>query len=161
RRTLRLVSAEEDRRSVRGSAEPLPHEARSRLHPAGGSVSSAFSVRSLRLQTRLIIIAGLVLILVGAAIGAASWISVRPSLMSDLDAQLENMTRHARADGGPNQGPGGAGDQTPVDDALLPVPARSRRRRPRRGRLRRTGGGAHRRGGSGPTADPFRPCCVD
>lgn len=81
-------------------------------------MSSAFSVRSLRLQTRLIIIAGLVLVLVGAAIGAASWISVRTSLMSDLDAQLENMTRHARADGGPNQGPGGAGDQTPVDDAL-------------------------------------------
>src|SRR5699024_10299110 len=118
RRTLRLVSAAEDRRSVRGSAEPLPHEAQSRLHPAGGSVIYAVSLRRLRLQTRLLIIAGLLLILVGAAIGAASWISVRTSLMSDLDAQLENMTRHARADGGPNQGPGGAGDQTPVDDAL-------------------------------------------
>src|SRR5699024_12244171 len=94
------LSSKYDPRSVRGSSEPLPHEARSSLHPAGGSVSSAFSVRSLRLQTRLIIIAGLVLILVGAAIGAASWISVRTSLMSDLDAHLENMTRHVRADGG-------------------------------------------------------------
>lgn len=81
-------------------------------------MSSAFSVRRLRLQTRLIIIAGLVLLLVGAAIGAASWISVRTSLMSDLDAQLENMTRHARAGGGPDPGPGATGSQTPVDDAL-------------------------------------------
>lgn len=81
-------------------------------------MSRAFSVRRLRLQTRLIVIAGLVLLLVGAGIGAASWLSVRTSLMSDLDAQLSSMTQHARSDGGPNQGPGGSDSQSPVDEAL-------------------------------------------
>lgn len=94
-------------------------------------------VRRWRLQTRLIVLASLVLVLVGAGIGAASWWSVRTSLMSDLDSQLAGMTHHARVDPGPGQKPGdrpasdeGAADgvgapaggnddsSTPVDQAL-------------------------------------------
>lgn len=63
-------------------------------------------LRRWRLQTRLIVLAGLVLLLVGAGIGAASWLSVRTSLMSDLDAQLTSMTSHARSGEGPGSGPG-------------------------------------------------------
>ena len=77
-------------------------------------------LRRWRLQTRLIVLAGLVLLLVGTGIGAASWLSVRTSLMSDLDAQLTSMTSHARS-GGPGSGPG-AGPRTDsasaVDSAL-------------------------------------------
>ncbi|MDN6373730.1 MAG: HAMP domain-containing histidine kinase [Brevibacterium aurantiacum] len=81
-------------------------------------------VRRWRLQTRLIVLASLVLILVGAGIGAASWWSVRTSLMSDLDSQLAGMTHHARVDPGPGQKPGNppASDETDsstsVDQAL-------------------------------------------
>ena len=82
--------------------------------------------RRWRLQTRLIVLASLVLILVGAGIGAASWWSVRTSLMSDLDTQLSGMTQHARSDPGPGispgDGPGGGGSSSSgssaVDQAL-------------------------------------------
>ena len=76
------------------------------LHPSGRSVKAIPPVRRWRLQTRLIVLASLVLILVGAGIGAASWWSVRTSLMSDLDSQLAGMTHHARVDPGPGQKPG-------------------------------------------------------
>jgi two-component system OmpR family sensor kinase len=85
-------------------------------------------LRRWRLQTRLIVLAGLVLLLVGAGIGTASWLSVRSSLMSDLDAQLTSMTSHARSDDGPGSpgagsGPGessgpGAESTAAVDSAL-------------------------------------------
>ena len=77
-------------------------------------------LRRWRLQTRLILLAGLVLLLVGTGIGAASWLSVRTSLMSDLDAQLTSMTSHART-GGPGAGPGagpGTESSSAVDSAL-------------------------------------------
>jgi two-component system OmpR family sensor kinase len=61
-------------------------------------------LRRWRLQTRLIVLAGLVLMLVGAGIGTASWLSVRSSLMADLDAQLTSMTSHARSADGPGSG---------------------------------------------------------
>lgn len=54
-------------------------------------------LRRWRLQTRLIVIASMVLVLVGVGIGAASWLSVRASLMSDLDSQLERMTGFSRS----------------------------------------------------------------
>ncbi|WP_166970623.1 sensor histidine kinase [Brevibacterium atlanticum] len=68
------------------------------------------TLRRWRLQTRLIVLAGLVLLLVGAGIGTASWLSVRGSLMSDLDAQLTSMTSHARSGDGPGAGPGATGN---------------------------------------------------
>lgn len=68
------------------------------------------TLRRWRLQTRLIVLAGLVLILVGAGIGTASWLSVRGSLMTDLDAQLTSMTSHARSGDGPGAGPGASGN---------------------------------------------------
>ena len=77
-------------------------------------------LRRWRLQTRLIVLAGLVLLLVGAGIGTASWLSVRTSLMSDLDEQLTSMTSHARS-GGPGSGPGagpGTESTSAVDSAL-------------------------------------------
>lgn len=77
-------------------------------------------LRRWRLQTRLIVLAGLVLLLVGAGIGTASWVSVRTSLMSDLDEQLTSMTSHARS-GGPGSGPGagpGTESTSAVDSAL-------------------------------------------
>ncbi|GAA1508269.1 ATP-binding protein [Brevibacterium permense] len=77
-------------------------------------------LRRWRLQTRLIVLAGLVLLLVGAGIGAASWVSVRTSLMSDLDEQLTSMASHARS-GGPGSGPGagpGTESTSAVDSAL-------------------------------------------
>ncbi len=77
-------------------------------------------LRRWRLQTRLIVLAGLVLLLVGTGIGTASWLSVRTSLMSDLDAQLTSMTTHARS-GGPGSGPGagpGSDSSSAVDSAL-------------------------------------------
>jgi two-component system OmpR family sensor kinase len=69
------------------------------------------------------VLAGLVLLLVGAGIGAASWLSVRTSLMSDLDAQLSSMTSHARQGDGPGSGPGtgtrtDSGPSAAVDSAL-------------------------------------------
>lgn len=69
-------------------------------------------MRTWKLQTRLILLAGLVLVLVGAGIGAASWLSVRSALMSELDSQLSSMTSHAR--GGPGAGPSGTGPGTPA-----------------------------------------------
>lgn len=73
----------------------------------------------MKLQTRLIIIVCLVLVIIGAGIGLASWLSVRQSLMSDLDEQLSSMTMNAR--GGPGgdraQGPGATGSEQ-IDDAL-------------------------------------------
>lgn len=68
------------------------------------------TLRRWRLQTRLIVLAGLVLLLVGAGIGTASWLSVRGSLMTDLDAQLTSMTSHARSGDGPGAGPGTSGN---------------------------------------------------
>ena len=84
-------------------------------------MSAEGHVRRWRLQTRLIILASLVLALVGAAIGAASWWGVRTSLMSDLDSQLTGMTNHARANPGAGQSPVDGPDQEssdPVDSAL-------------------------------------------
>lgn len=84
-------------------------------------MSAAARSRRWRLQTRLIMLAGLVLLLVGAAIGIASWLSVRTSLMSDLDGQLAGMTQHARAEPGPGQNRGDGPPslvRTPVDEAL-------------------------------------------
>lgn len=83
------------------------------------------SFRQWRLQTRLIVIASMVLALVGVGIGAASWWSVRTSLMSELDGQLDAMAGFARAETGPKLTSGrsldiGMNEQTPdqVDSAL-------------------------------------------
>lgn len=83
------------------------------------------SFRQWRLQTRLIVIASMVLALVGVGIGAASWWSVRTSLMSELDSQLDAMAGFARADTGPKLTSGrgidiGMNAQSPdqVDSAL-------------------------------------------
>ncbi|RBP62363.1 two-component system OmpR family sensor kinase [Brevibacterium sanguinis] len=69
-------------------------------------MTRTFRARRMTLRSRLIAIAVSVLVIVGFGIGAASYLTVRSSLMGDLDSQLQEMAAQA---GGQTRPPGEPG----------------------------------------------------